>query len=88
MQYALKNKIPVDCFVIYTDNETWAGGMHPVKALEQYRKEMKIPAKLIVQAFTATSFSIADPMDGGMLDIAGLDSAVPQVMKDFILQGF
>jgi 60 kDa SS-A/Ro ribonucleoprotein len=32
-----------------------------------------------VVAFTATSYSIADPNDGGMLDVVGFDSAAPSV---------
>ncbi|HEV7589792.1 MAG TPA: TROVE domain-containing protein, partial [Longimicrobium sp.] len=28
----------VDVFVIYTDSETWAGDVHPVQALRQYRE--------------------------------------------------
>jgi hypothetical protein len=27
--------------------------------------------------------SIADPADGGMLDVVGFDTAAPQVMRDF-----
>ena len=30
MMWALQNKIKVDTFVIYTDNETWYGGIHPL----------------------------------------------------------
>ncbi|MEV0297101.1 hypothetical protein [Nocardia sp. NPDC050710] len=33
-------------------------------------------------AHTATTFSIADPSDAGMLDIAGFDSAVPALLAD------
>jgi 60 kDa SS-A/Ro ribonucleoprotein len=32
---------------------------------------------------TATEFSIADPSDAGMLDIAGFDGAVPSMIGDF-----
>jgi len=32
---------------------------------------------------TATNFTIADPSDPGMLDIAGFDSAVPTLITDF-----
>ena len=35
---ALEKKIPVDCFVILTDSETWAGPIHPTEALRQYRQ--------------------------------------------------
>ena len=83
MLWALKFKVPVDTFIIYTDNETWAGMMHPSEALKEYRNRMGINAKLIVCATEASSFSIADPSDPGMLDIAGFDSATPQIISEF-----
>lgn len=83
MIWAAQNKVPVDTFVIYTDNETWHGPIHPSQALKAYRQSMKINAKLIVCATEASSFSIADPRDPGMLDIAGFDSAVPQIISQF-----
>lgn len=83
MRDALEQKIEVDVFTIYTDNETWAGGVHPVQALKQYRDKMGIPAKLVVVAMTATECSIADPNDPGTLDIVGFDSAAPKIMSDF-----
>ncbi|MFN8528471.1 MAG: TROVE domain-containing protein [Anaerolineae bacterium] len=83
MLYALEHKITVDTFVVITDNETWAGGIHPSQALVQYREQMGIPARLIVVGMTATQFSIADPNDAGMLDVVGFDAAAPQIMADF-----
>lgn len=84
MMYALKHKLDVDTFLILTDNETWAGAMHPFEALKKYRKEMNKPqAKLIVMSTEATQFSIADPDDPGMLDIPGWDSAAPAIVTDF-----
>ena len=83
MLWALKNRIPVDTFVIYTDNETWAGKVHPFQALAEYRQKLGRPAKLIVVGMTATSFTIADPADPGMLDVVGFDAAATQVMADF-----
>jgi 60 kDa SS-A/Ro ribonucleoprotein len=84
MLYALAQGIKVDAFVVYTDNETWAGAVHPVKALQQYRQKTGIPAKLVVVGMTATGFSIADPNDVGMLDVVGFDAGVPAMMADFI----
>jgi len=84
MLYALQNKIDVDAFIVYTDSETWAGRIHPVQALQQYRDRTGIPAKLIVVGMQANDFTIADPNDSGMLDIAGFDTAVPQIMNSFI----
>jgi 60 kDa SS-A/Ro ribonucleoprotein len=84
MLYALEKGIEVDAFYVYTDNETWAGSVHPVKALQQYRQKTGIPAKLVVVGMTATQFSIADPNDAGMLDVVGFDAGAPAVMADFI----
>ena len=83
MIYANKNNIPIDVFIVYTDNETWAGRIHPVQALLMYRQKMGIPAKLIVVGMTATEFSIADPNDAGMLDVVGMDTATPQIINQF-----
>jgi 60 kDa SS-A/Ro ribonucleoprotein len=84
MLYALQQGIEVDAFVVYTDNETWAGAVHPVQALQQYRQRTGIAAKLMVVGMTATGFSIADPNDSGMLDVVGFDAGAPAVMADFI----
>ncbi|MCP5094978.1 MAG: TROVE domain-containing protein [Chloroflexi bacterium] len=84
MLWAIKNRVKADAFVIYTDSETWYGKIHPVQALQQYRRQMGIPAKLIVVGMVANQFTIADPQDAGMLDVVGFDTATPQVMADFI----
>ena len=83
MVEALKQRWPVDVFVVYTDSETWAGPVHPVQALREYRERMGIPAKLVVVGMASNGFSIADPADPGMLDVVGFDAAVPQVIADF-----
>ncbi|MBX3083654.1 MAG: TROVE domain-containing protein [Anaerolineae bacterium] len=85
MYWALDHKAKFDTFIVYTDSETWAGKRgHPVQALREYREKMGINAKLIVVGMVSNSFTIADPNDAGMLDVVGFDSAVPQVMGDFI----
>ncbi len=84
MLHALDKGIEVDCFEVYTDNETWAGNIHPHEALKRYRKETGINAKLIVVGMTATECSIANPDDPGMLDVVGFDTAAPAIMSDFI----
>ena len=80
---ALKQKMPVDVFIIYTDSETWAGDKHPTVALEEYRQKMGIPAKLIVCGMVSNGFSIADPNDGGMLDVVGFDTSTPNLITEF-----
>ncbi|WP_369371169.1 TROVE domain-containing protein [Promicromonospora sp. Populi] len=83
MLYALAKGMEVDTFVVYTDNETWHGDVHPHQALQQYRERTGIPARLVVVGMTATKFSIADPSDPGMLDVAGFDAAVPSLISQF-----
>lgn len=83
MLWALESKVPVDTFVVLTDNETWAGQVHPHQALTQYRQQTGIAAKLIVVGMTATEFTIADPNDPGQLDVVGFDTAAPGVMSAF-----
>ena len=83
MTWALQNKIQVDTFVVMTDNETWAGNIQPVQALEKYRQATGIGAKLIVVGMTSTGFTIADPDDAGMLDVVGFDGATPALMAKF-----
>jgi len=81
---ALAHRWPVDAFVVLTDNETWAGPIHPAQALRDYREQMGIPARLIVVGMASNGFTIADPDDAGMLDVVGFDTATPQVLSDFI----
>jgi 60 kDa SS-A/Ro ribonucleoprotein len=83
MLWATANKVKVDTFVVYTDNETWAGGVHPHQTLRGYRDWSGIDARLVVVGLTATDFTIADPADPGMLDIAGFGSALPALLNDF-----
>lgn len=83
MLYALDRSLQVDTFVVYTDNETWAGAVHPHQALERYRQASGIPARLVVVGLTSTDFTIADPTDAGMLDVVGMDTAAPSLIAAF-----
>lgn len=83
MVWALQNKMEIDTFAVFTDNETWAGRIHPHQALREYRQKMGINARMVVVGMTSTDFSIADPSDPGSLDVAGFDSSVPNLLADF-----
>lgn len=83
MLYAAEKKIEVDTFAIFTDNETWAGRVHPYKALKDYRQKMGIDAKLAVFGVASTEFTIADPSDRGTMDFVGFDSNAASVFADF-----
>jgi 60 kDa SS-A/Ro ribonucleoprotein len=81
--YAQSLEREIDTFVIYTDSETWAGDIHPVQALRDYRRASGIQARLVVVGMVSNGFSIADPADPEMLDVVGFDTATPQLISDF-----
>lgn len=83
MIWALRNKVAVDTFVVYTDSETWAGEIHPHLALQKYRQQTGIDSKLVVVGMTATEVTIADPNDPGMLDVVGFDASAPALISNF-----
>jgi len=84
MMWATEGQHDFDGFIILTDNETWAGNVHPSQALREYRRQRVPGAKLVVGGMTATGFSIADPADPGMLDVVGFDTATPQAIAAFL----
>jgi 60 kDa SS-A/Ro ribonucleoprotein len=83
MLYARARERAIDAFVIYTDSETRAGDVQPVRALHEYRRTSGIDARLVVVGMVSNGFSIADPADPGTLDVVGFDTATPQLVSDF-----
>jgi 60 kDa SS-A/Ro ribonucleoprotein len=83
MQWAARNKVPVDTFQVLTDSETWAGSAHPFQSLRRYRDIMGIPARLAVVGMVSNGFTIADPTDAGMLDVVGFDTSAPAIINAF-----
>ncbi len=82
--YATREKLEVDGFVLFTDGETWAGQQHPSQALAAYRRRHNPAARVAVASMTAAGHSIGEPQDGGVLNIAGMDAALPVVVTGFI----
>jgi 60 kDa SS-A/Ro ribonucleoprotein len=82
--YARKKKIPTDCFVLFTDNETWAGGRHAHEELALYRAEMGIDAKVVCVSTTANSSTVAPPGDPLFLQVVGFDANVPKLIQEFL----
>lgn len=81
--WAGKKRLPVDGFVVITDGETWAGKVHPSQALEAYRRTVNPAARVIVVSMTATGRTIGDPVDPGVLNVAGLDGALPKLIAGY-----
>lgn len=81
--WAMEKGFEFDVFVVITDNETWAGRVHPSEALRQYRQKYVPDARMIVLATESSDFTIADPNDPLSLDIAGFGSDVPSLIQAF-----
>ena len=81
---ALENGVFVDCFIVMTDNETNCNKEPPHIVLQRYRNKINPEAKLVVMAFSSSKFTIADPTDKGMLDVAGVDAGIWDVLRYFL----
>lgn len=88
MTWALQKRNKYDAIIVFTDSftdsETNSNTIRPVDALRQYNNEMGCACKLIVVAMAANQFSIADPDDPNMLDIAGFDASTPLCIREFV----
>lgn len=72
-----------ETLILLTDNETWAGSVHPSQAVQHYRERSGIAARSIAVAMTANRWSIHDPNDTLSLDVVGFDASTPQLMAEF-----
>lgn len=85
---ALRRDAHVDCFVVFTDNETWAGRSHPAQALQAYRERKNPKAKVVWCSMTSGRASCGDPDDAATLSICGFDSSAPKLVSDFAADRF
>ena len=84
----------IDAFVIYTDNESWAGNQHAYRAahhyndtkekLTAYRDTVGIPSKMITVSMTASDTSIVEPDVDYMMDVVGMSTDTPRTVSMFI----
>ncbi|WP_433259293.1 TROVE domain-containing protein (plasmid) [Streptosporangium sp. CA-135522] len=82
--WATREQFAADGIVVFTDNETWAGRSHPTRALNAYRRAVNPDTRVVVAAMTAAGYSIGDPNDAGVLNVAGLDASLPLIVNGFI----
>lgn len=82
--YAIEKALDIDAIVIYTDNETWAGAVHPSEAIRRLRGRLNHDVKQIVVGMTSTGFSIAAQDDASSLDLVGFDASAPALISEFI----
>lgn len=74
----------IDAFVTYTDNETWEGEIHPVRAMAKYRRDYSRPSKHVAVAMTAVGYSVADVSDPLSMNVVGFSADAAKVVGDFI----
>ena len=90
MQYALEQyestqRRQFDVFVVYTANKPDNHQLSPAEVLRDYRQRANVlDAKLVVCAMKSNGFTIADPDDINMLDVAGFDLSAPQLIRQFV----
>ncbi|SEG40148.1 SS-A/Ro ribonucleoprotein [Nonomuraea solani] len=82
--WAQSEGLYADGVVVLTDNETWAGDTHPAQALGHYREAVSPQADVVVVSLTAAGYSIKDPEDERVLNVAGMDASLPLVVNAFI----
>lgn len=78
-----KNK-KVDCFVILTDSETWAGNQHVHQAMKDYRAKVNPAARLAIVAMASNSTTVAEPDDALSMNLVGLDTNTPILLDAFM----
>ena len=55
-----------------------------MQAIQEYRRQMGIPAMLVTVAMAANHITLDDANDARMLNVVGFDTATPQLIRDFI----
>ena len=83
INYCRDNGIEIDTFVIYGDEESWAGKEHMCQAIEKYRQQTGIDARVAIVAMCATGTTLNDPLDPGTLSVVGFDTNTPNIVADF-----
>lgn len=82
IEYAAKNRLPVDMFEVYTDNEA-NSGTHPSVALTKYQQQTGRPARAAFVAMQSYNDSVADPDRSDMMDFVGFDPTTPEMLRRF-----
>ena len=80
--YARTNKVFIDTFVSWTDNESWIGD-HPSEAFKAYKKAVNPNARAIYITLAAYSdyITLVDPNDKSSYDFAGFSSDTPKIIQ-------
>jgi 60 kDa SS-A/Ro ribonucleoprotein len=78
-----QQNLKLDAVITLTDNETWAGGSHPVQEHERYLKAHP-SYKAAIVAMACNHVSVLPENTENALGIAGFDAAVPTIITNFL----
>lgn len=84
MVWAGRHRLPIECFVTYTDGEAWGVAKAPADALRGYRDATGIPARWVLVGMAGSGFELADAGDPGMLDVHGFDASTADVIAGYL----
>lgn len=76
-----------DVFVTISDNQTWAGAIHPYQALQRYRRERNPRAALLGITVEPGGHSLYSPDDALCAAAEGFDASLLEVARDLALRG-
>ncbi len=82
--WAAEKRLDVDGIICFTDNETWAGSSHPTQALDAYRRAVNGNVRVMIASMLPAGYTIGDPGDDAVLNVAGLDASLPMLVNGFI----
>jgi len=82
-EYAIKRRLKVDVFIVWTDMQTWEGQRHPTSVLREYRNRINKDAKAIYVALVpyTDGVSLGNPKNPLDYDIAGFTSETPKLIQ-------
>jgi 60 kDa SS-A/Ro ribonucleoprotein len=83
IQKATRDKIKTDLFLFMTDSEVNSGS-HVHELFRQYCQTVNPNAKFVMMGMAMNTFTLADPSNPRMMDVAGFDASVPEVLNSFI----
>jgi len=84
VEWAGRNGLPIEGFVVYTDGGLWGGGMGMARVLAEYRSRTGLAARSVVVGMGGVPFEVADPGDAGMLDVVGCDGEAAELVAAFL----
>lgn len=89
--YALRPESPdYDAIVAFSDDESWAGGIHQFQIAASYRKTRNAKLRYVAGQMAATETSLIKDATASTLDleVVGLDTSVPELVRSFLLSEF